>query len=660
MSRLFLIGLLFLLISIPPMGCHGDSNPVPAGHGQPGREYYTEEREPCADYDPLRNVYFGDLHAHSGLSYDAWAWDVHSTQDDAYRFAQGEPIKIPPLDENGVGTRTIRLERPLDFVAMTDHSETLAEVQACTNPDSEADGSLFCLLYRNGHDEAWFALTWSLIVWNPKRDPAICGPGRADCPALVEKVWKRIQQAAEDAYDRSERCSFTSFIAYEWSATPGASNIHRNVIFRNAHVPERPVSYFEEQTPQGLWADLKRTCLDAGSGCDVITIPHNSNLSNGHMFNVEYPGAAGIDEERVQAAFRSRMEPLVEMFQGKGGSECMNGLSGILGEPDELCDFEKVKGPCFDDCGDGTGLGGMGGSGCVSRLDFVRNALLAGLQEEERLGVNPYRFGFCGSTDTHNAAPGSVVESDFAGHHGRTDATPETRISRAAVGPLGIVANPGGLAAVWAEENSRDAIFEAFRRREVYGTSGPRMVVRFFGGWSYPDTLCENPRFLEVAYDEGVPMGGDLPARPQGSASPRFAVHAIREADFGESEGTLLQRVQIIKGWIDDEGRMNSKVFEVAGDPDKGATVDLDTCRAVGEGFDRLCTVWSDPEFDPRQSAYYYARVVENPTCRWHTRQCLDLPPEERPAACDDPGVPKVIQERAWTSPIWYQPDGSS
>jgi hypothetical protein len=398
---------------------------------------------------------------------------------------------------------------------------------------------------------------------------------------------------------------------------------------------------------------LQRECIEETEGCDVLAIPHNSNESNGNAFIPQYPGAQTIDAQRQAAALRIQSEPLVEIFQHKGGSECMNGLYGVLGPPDELCGAEKLRRPDSPDCRDGSGALGEVGAGCVSRLDYVRNVLLEGLKEEERLGVNPYRLGIIASTDTHNATPGAVAEDRYVGHHGKQDDAPQKRFE-----PDKVINNPGGLAAVWAEENSRDAIFDALERRETFGTSGPRMAVRFFGGWEYPDTLCADPDFVKKGYGQGVPMGGDLPPRPAGSEAPRFAVLAMREADLGQRRGTDLQRIQIIKGWLDPDGKPIHKIFEIAGDPDNGAGVDLDTCATTGEGFDTLCTVWTDPEFRPALRAFYYARVVANPTCRWSTYECIRLPVDERPQTCSDTDIEKTIQERAWTSPIWYRPAG--
>ncbi len=640
-------------------GCGDGSGASDSGSRRTGLTY-TEQREPCSDFSPFRNVYFGDLHFHTSLSHDAWIFGVRSTPEDAYLFAEGEPLDLPaPGDEDPQGTRTLRLERPLDFAALSEHAEFLAETDACVTAGSEAYDSPACRIYRQGNFLSTIAISNPLFFPHPRRSPDICGPAGVDCPEVAERVWRRIGQAAEEAYDRTSACSFTTFPAYEYTATTLAVNLHRNVIFRNAHVPAAPISYFEQASPGGLRAELKRRCLEGPDGCDVIVVPHNANESNGNKFFVGDPAEDGVDGERQAAALRAEMEPLVEIFQNKGDSECMNGLSGVPGEPDALCDFEKLATPSNPDCGDGTGLGGVMGLGCVSRFDFVRNVLLAGLEEEERLGVNPYRLGVVASTDTHNASPGAVAEDAYEGHLGNLEDTPQKRLAPKAMGGnQGVLDNPGGLTAVWAVENSRDALFEALRRRETYATSGPRMVVRFFGGWGFPETLCEDPGFEEIGYDRGVPMGGDLPPGPPGAGAPVFTVLALAEQDLGGRKPAPLQRLQMIKGWIDREEGPMQEVFEIAGDPENGAGVDPDTCERKGQGFDRLCTVWRDPEFDPRERAFYYVRVVENPSCRWSTHECNRLDPEDRPAACSDPEIPKWIQERAWTSPIWYRPRG--
>jgi len=622
-------------------GCGGEVVPTPAAPSAP-----------CAEHNPLRNVYFGDLHVHTAYSFDAHGFDVRTTPEQAYRFAQGAAVSLPPLDANGQGTRTIRLDRPLDFAAVTDHSEFLGEVETCSIPGSPAYDSQSCQTFRVGGNQGIALFGVLLTRLKPTRLPDVCGIDGHGCMTQASEVWDRIIAAAEAAYDRSPRCSFTSFVAYEYSLGTGVSTLHRNVIFRNEHVPF-PTTTFEQPTPRGLWAELKATCLDAGVGCDVLAIPHNSNESNGKMFRVEYPGASNTDEERAQAAFRAAMEPVVEIFQHKGDSECMNGLSGVIGGPDELCDFEKRRKPPFEDCGDGTGTLGTTGLGCVSRLDFVRGALLAGLQETDRLGVNPYELGIIASTDTHNGTPGATQESTFMGHRGTDDDTPDKQLGPGVLQPGGIVFNPGGLAAVWAEENSRDSIFDSLRRREVYGTSGTRLSIRFFGGWDLAAGVCDDPNMIRTAYARAVPMGGVLASPPAGTAAPSFLIAALRDPGTEAMPGALLQRLQVVKGWVVD-GEAHEQVFDVAGDPNNGAGVDETTCVPHGVGADSLCTVWTDPGFDPGQQAFYYVRAVENPSCRWSTYTCNRLAPADRPPSCTDPAVPKTVQERAWTSPIWY------
>jgi len=613
----------------------------------------SDRREPCAARDELRKPLFGDLHVHTTLSFDAHAFEVRVTPDEAWRFARGESVLLPPLDAEGRPTRSVRIDRPLDFAALTDHSEFLGEVETCTTPGSAAYDSKTCRTYREAPDTTGTGLFGIQVASeNPRRYPDVCGEDGLGCSEAASAVWRRVQEAAEAAYDRSSRCEFTSFVAYEYTAATGASTNHRNVIFRNARVPF-PTTYFEQPTPQGLWSELRSTCLDAGQGCDVLAIPHNPNESNGNMFRVEYPGATGPQAEREQAAFRARMEPLLEIFQHKGDSECRTGLSGIVGGADEQCEFEKWTRPGPQDCGDGTGSLGSANYGCYSRRDFLRGILLEGLKEEARIGENPYRLGVIASTDTHNGTPGRVAEDEFGGHRGTDDDTPQKQLGPGVITAGGIAYDPGGLAGVWAEENSRDAIFDALRRRETFGTSGPRIAVRLFAGADLPSDLCEDPEMVRHAYDRGTPMGGTLPAT---DAPPRILVSALRDAGTPDRPGTPLQRIQVVKGWIDrEDGLAHEQVFDVAGDAGNGATVDEATCETRGPGADSLCAVWTDPDWDPRERAFYYARVLENPTCRWSTWSCNRLPAAERPATCGDPSVKRTQQERAWTSPVFVE-----
>ncbi len=495
------------------------------------------------------------------------------------------------------------------------------------------------------------------------RDESVCGEGGIGCLEAIASPWLEIQKAAERWDDASGDCEFTTFVGYEYSLAKNANNLHRNVIFSNATVPPLPVSAREAHTPQALWHSLAENCLESGTGCDVLAIPHNSNWSAGKMFYSEYPGADGTSEQATLAQLRQDLEPLVEIMQVKGDSECRNGLFEVLGSADELCDFEKLRAPSqpAEDCELGTGVGGMQLSSCISRLSFARYGLIEGLKERQRIGVNPLKFGIIAATDNHNGTGGAVVENAFEGANG-LDATPVDRlkgeITIANVATSSPVRyNPGGIAGIWAEENSRDALFTAMKRRETFGTSGPRIIPRFFGGWHFPADMCDRVDFAATGYRLGVPMGGDLPAAPHLKIAPQFALSALRDSS---DEGAPLQRIQVIKGWVDDKGRMHQDIYDVAGNADNGASVDPDSCTRRGEGHARLCAVWRDPDFDPKRDAVYYARVVENPSCRWSTYQCNQLPPKDRPPSCSDPDVPKTIQERAWTSPIWYTPDSGA
>jgi hypothetical protein len=617
-------------------------------------------RAACAERSPERRVFFGDLHVHTSLSHDAWAFDTRVTPDDAYRFARGETVYLPPLDERGVGTRPVQLERPLDFAAVTDHAEYLGPVYQCTRPGSMSYDSDACRSYREEDRPrsgvAMGAGMQGLTQSTYRRmgalsTPEVCGGDRSGCGGGTVAAWRETIEAAERWNDTSAQCRFTAFIGYEYSMTPEMTKIHRNVIFRGSAVPESPISWVEETTPWGLWRRLRTECVEAGSGCAALTIPHNPNLSNGRLFEVEYGGAQTAPQQRAAAQLRAAMEPLVEIMQIKGDSECRNGMWQVAGGRDEQCEFEKfdfnkfVPGaPPPPDCRDGAGNGAMAGRGCLSRLDFVRYALTEGLRQADRLGVNPFKVGAIGSTDTHDGTPGDVEEHLYDGRSGRR------------LNDFGF--NPGGLAAVWAEENSREALFDAMRRRETYATSGPRMTVRFFGGWEYAQGLCAEPELAAKAYSQGVPMGSDLPQRPAGAGAPTLVAAALRDPGTATRPGGLLQRVQVIKGWVGDDGQLHQAVYDVAGSAAGGADVDPDTCEPRGRGADALCAVWRDPAFDPARRSFYYARAVENPSCRYTARLCASLPPTERPPVCSDPAVPKTIQERAWTSPIWYEPHG--
>lgn len=612
-------------------------------------------RTACRDNSATRNAYFGDLHVHTTYSWDGAGRGMNTTPDQAYRFAQGQTIGLPPYDADGNGLRSVLLDRPLDFAAVTDHAENFGEVSLCITPRSSGYDTDVCRAFRGESSYGILPQKMSpmMAMKLNTRSDELCGADGSDCRESALDVWATTGQAAEDYYDRSDDCSFTTFHAYEYTWAPNINRVHRNVIFRNEVVPELPVSAVDETQPEGLWKRLKELCLDTAGDCDALAIPHNPNHSSGMMFPLSNP-ADPLEARRERARLSAQMEPLVEMMQIKGESECRNELWGVTGAPDEFCDLEKYT--ALDgakDCEGGTGTGKSLGRGCVSRTDYARYAIAAGMLEERELGVNPYRLGFIGSTDTHNGIPGDTEEWNFQGSTGMSDARVEKRLKAR------IQRNPGGLMGVWATENSRDAIFDAMRQREVFATSGTRATVRFFAGKedfstsSDSNNWCNQPESVATAYALGVPMGGEL--KTSDSAPPWFAVNAQRDPGTIERPGGLLERLQIIKVKAEEDGQFHQQVFDIAGGP-TGAGVDPATCRPYGPGADNLCTVWQDPTFEASESAAYYVRVIENPSCRWTTWNCLDLPEDERPALCSDPSEAKTTQERVWSSPIWYTP----
>jgi hypothetical protein len=624
-------------------------------------------REPCLQSDPLKRAWFGDLHVHTAYSFDARSRDMLGTPDDAYDYSRGEEIGLGPFDENRVGQRRIQLNRPLDFAAVTDHAEWIGEINVCTSQALDGYQSEACRAFRGeiaSPDNIVTMLAGKSRMFNiigiGGRKEELCGPGDTRCRNGLKNAWEDSQRATEEHYDRSSDCSFSSFHGYEYSNSTARSKLHRNVIFRNERVPELPVSSLEEPNPIGLWDSLDRLCNKAKGECEAISIPHNPNVSNGRMFSIFWRDEP-LEEQRRRAQLRGRYEPVVEMMQIKGESECKAGMWQVFGE-DELCDFEKMRGlreMAPEDCEEGIGAGAIMGLGCQSRLDFARYALIEGMAEEQRIGVNPYRFGFAGSTDSHNASPGDVDEENYDGCCANRDASIEARLGgkdptteTGFAGRSNAARNPGGLMGIWAEQNTRDSLFDAMKNREVFATSGPRLTPRFFAGADLPDDICSGD-FVSVGYKQGSPMGSVLDA-----PLPRSPVFAAAVA--ADPEGGLLQRLQIIKVWHDDDGKFHQAVHDIDGDANNGASVDLTNCAVSTVGASQLCASWRDPDFIPDQSAAYYIRAVENPSCRWSWRQCLQLPEPERPAACSDHAIAQTIQERVWSSPIWYSPRNSS
>ncbi len=597
----------------------------------------------CEHYNRLNNLYWGDLHVHTRYSLDASTQDTRTTPTQAYAFARGAPLAIQPWVD-GIAQRRLQLKRPLDFAAVTDHAELLGEVALCTDPESFAHGSLYCRTFRNFPRAAFFMFNTKAATGGRL---GLCGEDGERCRDAAREPWADIQAAARAANDEGAGCSFTSFVAYEWTgASENLANLHRNVIFRNATVPAVPHSFVDgDGTVESLFRALEQDCLQAEGDCDALVIPHNSNLSDGDMF--PSPGRTLMTAELAQR--RQRFETLMEVYQHKGASECFF-EAGVT--EDELCAFEQLPYASFS----GKFVGWMS-EPVSAEAGFARSVLRDGLAYAGRLAANPYELGFIGSTDTHLGAPGAVSETDYAGHGGAG-----APASGDNVGGLvdDLEFNPGGLAAVWAPQNRRDDLFDALRRREVYASSGPRITLRLFAGENLPADLCEATDFAAQGYSSGVPMGSVL----KSGKRLRIAVAAAADPGTALTPGLDLQRLQIIKGWIDENGAAREQVFDIAGDPDNGAGVDIASCRTHGAGYAQLCTVWQDPDFSSGTASYYYARAVENPSCRWSQRICVangvncadaSSMVDGLEACCSVEHRP-VIQERAVSSPVWHYP----
>lgn len=588
--------------------------------------------------NPLRNAYFGDFHVHTSWSLDAYL--LGGNRDDpslAYRFGRGESV----TKSDG---SVLRLRVPLDFMAVTDHDVWLGEVHLCEDVNDSAYNTPTCRAIREGQSDIGFGAHYRQNANRGRRNPDICGESgigpQNNCYERARHLWHEIQENADAFYEPGR---FTTFPAYEWTSNPpGYGHLHRNVIFRGTAVPEWGGSSVEMQNrPERLWEWLESACTGE---CQVVAIPHNSNLSGGIAF-ADYGWSPHTPEILSRRAWA---EPLVEIHQIKGNSECYRGL----GTTDEDCNFENYYPVC--EAGQITG--------CAHASDFVRNALKTGLRLEADYGVNPFKFGFIASPDDHQSLPGAADENDFTEKPVKFGANGALNAMTGGIGwwddqpDGGNTSNPGGLVGVWAEENTRESIFAALRRRETFGNSGTRIHVRFFGGWQYANNLHTRRNLIAEAYRTGVPMGSDLPAPPSDSSSPRFVVWATKDASSAN-----LQKIQIVKGWADASGDTSEQVYDVVCadglEPDSrthrcadnGARVDLSNCSySTNIGASELSTTWNDPDFDPSQRAFYYVRVLENPTCRWTTYRALT-----RGVSIPEPST---IKERAWSSPIWFTP----
>lgn len=581
-----------------------------------------------SEANALNNVYFGDLHSHSNLSFDAYIFGTRMGVGESYQFAKGEPI------ESTVGER-MQLSVPLDFAAVTDHAEGFGIHKQCGDPESGKAIRKLCKRMEAPNAKLFLELRKEGEQRPPVR--ATSGDVNDDAKAILfaQETWAEIVALAEQHNDPGR---FTTFAAYEYSPPlPDSGKVHRNVIFRGSDVPGTAVSAFDAMTELDLWDQLEAGCHDP---CEYMTIPHNPNKTWGVAFaNHTLDGDLYTEDDW---RLRARVEPLIEMFQIKGNSECSVGF----GTSDEECNFEQFLSRC--EPGQETG--------CIFPTSMARDGLKIGLELEDEIGVNPFAFGMIGSTDTHNANPGDTEEWDFRGMAGMMSATAVRRIRKGgAKGGRGtLLRNPGGLAAIWAPENTREALFDAMQRKEVYATSGTRIRLRFFASFGFERDMLDNPELLDMAYKEGVPMGSTLGRISE--EVPEILVWAMQDP-----LSAPLDRVQIIKGWTE-----NGETFETvqdvmcsgnrAIDPETKrcaeiiSTVDLSNCAIdKSSGAAELKTIWTDPDYRSEQNAFYYARVIQTPTCRWSTYDSLRMgrvPPS---------GVPATSTEMAWSSPIWVK-----
>lgn len=631
----------------------------------------NSEGESVAAVSPAeRSPYFGDLHVHTEYSFDGYAMGTQATPYDAYRFAKGEAITNP-------GGFDMQLSRGLDFYAVTDHAMFLGLAKASAETVTEFSRNDFASPYHglndaDNYDTDFVSMMRRLGTFAGFLPSAVAGIrsgqiDRDEVLGVIRSAWDDIVDAAEEFNDPG---NFTTFVAYEYTAsTLDMGNLHRNVIFKGSDkLPREPFSRFHSVNPEDLW-DWMDELRDMG--IESMAIPHNSNGSNGQMFKLADWAGDPLDE--AYAEQRIRNEPVVEITQVKGTSE----THPLLSNRDEFAGFEIMPYRVATNA-----LSALNGS-------YVREALLNGLSLEQSGITNPYKFGFIGSSDTHSGAA-AIEEDNFVSKLGLLSSE---AVQRGSVPYTGLdaqsfywgsrvlaVTNPSprggaayskvngeiyingatptfgasGLAAAWAEENTRDSLYEAFRRKEVFATSGPRIKVRFFAGADLDSSMLEAADGIDRAYERGVTMGSDIELSADDARAPNFLLMASADASSAP-----LQRLQVVKGWIDARGETHEEVIDVACAggatvnpetnrcPDNGARVDITTCAINPEtGAAQLSALWSDPDFNQAVRAFYYARVIENPTCRWSTWDAI------RAGVAPRPDLAKTLQERAWSSPI--------
>jgi len=589
---------------------------------------------PYAQQAYATQVFWGDTHLHTALSVDSTIFGATLGLEDAYRFARGEEVRASS------GQR-VKLSRPLDFLVVADHAEALGSMDELLkgNPDLMKDPTLkrWRELFNSGPAGAQEAYTEMNRASTEGTTPEALND-----PKLLRTVWDKYIKTG-DRFNEPGR--FTALLGYEYTSNYKSNNLHRVVIYRDSEERVRellPFSALDSENPEDLWSSLQ--AYETRTGGQVLAIPHNGNMSGGMMFALST--FAGEPLTEAWAKERARWEPLYEITQMKGDGEA----HPMLSPNDEFADYETW---------DKMTIGGQPNNAENYPFEYARSALKNGLALEAELGTNPFKFGFIGSTDSHTALA-AVEEDNFFGKHSGVEpgaermTSPVAKVRDQVV--LGWEMTASGYAGVWATENTREALWDALKRKEVYATTGPRIIVRFFGGWDFVEQDAHTRRPAQAGYAKGVPMGGDLTNAPKGKV-PTFLVAALKDPIGGN-----LDRYQIVKGWMDAKGKLHEQVYDVAWSGDRkpgkdgklpavGNTVDVKEATWTNTiGANELIAVWKDPDFNPEQAAFYYGRVIEIPTPRWTAYDAkhygLQPPPE----------VPMTTQERAYTSPIWYTP----
>lgn len=581
-----------------------------------------------------RNVYFGDTHLHTNYSPDANVLGNEKlTVSDAYRFAKGEEV----VANNGM---IAKLNRPLDFLVVSDHAEYLGIIPGLVsgNPDliNSELGKKWHDMLKEG-DENKIKVAYDILLG--------ANYWRIKDKTYFKSIWEDITAKADQYNDPGK---FTAFIGFEWSSMANGNNLHRVVIFKDDAKKANqifPFSALDSEDPERLWDFLAD--YEKNTGGTVIALAHNGNVSNGLMFSDK--DFKGKPLTPAYAKMRARWEPLYEVTQMKGDGEAHPYLS----PEDGFADYETWD--------KGNINGTIKKEQSMLKFEYAREALKMGLQYDAKWGINPFKFGLIGSTDAHTSLATAEEDNQWGklsnkepSDHRATAIIVPSQTGDKSLEYMGHEQTASGYAAIWAQENTRASLFEAMQRRETYATTGPRMIVRFFGGWDYVEDDAQRPNFADIGYEKGVPMGGDLSNAPH-DKSPNFIVQASKDPD-----GANLDRLQVVKGWLDSNGQLHEKVYDVALADGRspgasvtsiGSTVDIDDASYTNTiGDPSLSTVWSDPNFDASQRAFYYVRVIEIPTPRWTAfdKKFFNMEmPEE---------AVMVTQERAYTSPIWYTP----